>query len=44
MFSEQEKETIVSVCHLLGVNRQVYYCAIKAKKHNESISKKSLDW
>ncbi|WP_204161822.1 IS3 family transposase [Dokdonia sp. Dokd-P16] len=41
-FKEEHKETLVSTCDLLGVNRQVYYRSIKSRVHKQSIAQKVI--
>ncbi|WP_299316062.1 IS3 family transposase [uncultured Aquimarina sp.] len=42
-FKEQHKETLVSTCDLLGVNRQVYYRSIKSNQHKQLIAQQVID-
>jgi len=41
-FKEVHQETIVSSCNLLGLNRQVYYRALKSRAHKQSIAQKVI--
>lgn len=38
LYKEQHKETLVSTCDLLGVNRQVYYRTLKSNKRKQAIA------
>ncbi|WP_452600488.1 IS3 family transposase [Pontimicrobium sp. MEBiC06410] len=42
LFKEEYKETLVSTCDLLELNRQVYYRAIKSRKHKQYIVHKVI--
>ncbi|MDO5981353.1 IS3 family transposase [Flavivirga spongiicola] len=41
-YKEAHKETLVSTCKLLGVDRQVYYRAIKSKAQRQAIVQKVI--
>ncbi|WP_215731633.1 hypothetical protein [Bizionia saleffrena] len=42
-YREQTKETIVSTCGLLGVNRQVYYRTKKSKLRKQNLAQQVID-
>lgn len=41
-YRAEHKETIVSTCDLLGINRQVYYRSIKARDRKQDIAQKVI--
>uniref|UniRef100_UPI004049CF15 IS3 family transposase n=1 Tax=Flavobacterium sp. TaxID=239 RepID=UPI004049CF15 len=41
-FKEEQKETIVSTCNLLGLDRQVYYRSIQSRIRKQRISKQVI--